>query len=61
MTERSSSATSRDSGAAMRLLGERNWYLPRWLAPAVHRRRAAGGPVTTCARPSRTDFKGDLT
>ena len=32
MTERSPSAASRESGAAMRLLGERNWYLPRWLA-----------------------------
>jgi RND superfamily putative drug exporter len=39
--------------AVMRLLGERNWYLPRWLAwlPAVNLERSASTPAA--AEPQR--------
>jgi RND superfamily putative drug exporter len=39
--------------AAISLLGERCWYLPRWLAWLPGRPLSAGSPVAAAARPAR--------
>jgi RND superfamily putative drug exporter len=46
--------------AAMTLLGDRCWYLPRWLSWLPGRTPASSGTTTTSGRPTGTPHQGEV-